>query len=123
MLYERPDATFAASYFVCAINLRGIVLIRVLFLKQTNSYERAKKMLNLGFGPPEVLILLLIGFGSIIPAIFACLIFSKAGYHWALGLFVLVPIANLIILIYFAVDRWPVLLKLDRLEAQQAPMG
>ena len=80
-------------------------------------------MLNYALGLPEALIMLLIGVGSIIPAIFACLIFAKAGYHWALGLFVLVPIANLIILIYFAVDRWPVLRELEQLKSRQGPMN
>jgi uncharacterized membrane protein len=80
-------------------------------------------MLNYALGLPEALIMLLIGVGSIIPAIFACLIFAKAGYHWALGLFVLVPIANLIILIYFAVDRWPVLRELEQLKSRQGPIN
>ena len=80
-------------------------------------------MISLGLGVPEAIIFLLMGLLSIIPAIFACLIFSKAGYHWALGLFVILPIANLIILIYFAVDHWPVLVELDTLKAQQKAPG
>ncbi|MBN1466863.1 hypothetical protein JXA02_14005 [candidate division KSB1 bacterium] len=78
-------------------------------------------MSNYALGAPEALIILLMGIASIIPAIFACLIFAKAGYHWALGLLALIPIANLIILIYFAVDRWPVLRELEQLKSRQGP--
>lgn len=78
-------------------------------------------MSNFPLGAPEALIFLLMGVGSLIPAIFACLIFAKAGYHWALGLLVLIPLANLIMLVYFALDRWPVLRELEQLKSRQGP--
>jgi len=37
-----------------------------------------------------------------------CKIFSKAGYSWALGLLMLVPIANIIMLFVLAFAEWPV---------------
>lgn len=80
-------------------------------------------MTHFGLGPPEALIVLAMGLSSVIPAVFACLIFAKAGYHWALGLFVLIPIANLIVLIYFAFDRWPILAELEKLKHQQKSVG
>ena len=37
-----------------------------------------------------------------------CKIFSKAGYNWALGLLMLVPIANIIMLFVLAFAEWPI---------------
>lgn len=37
-----------------------------------------------------------------------CKIFSKTGYSWALGLLMLVPIANLIMLFVLAFAEWPI---------------
>jgi len=37
-----------------------------------------------------------------------CKICSKAGYHWALGLLILLPIANIGLPIYLAFADWPV---------------
>ena len=37
-----------------------------------------------------------------------CKIFSKAGYSWALGLLMLVPIANIVMLFVLAFAEWPV---------------
>ena len=44
-----------------------------------------------------------------------CKIFSKAGYHWALGLLMLVPIANLIMLCILAFGQWPIHRELESL--------
>lgn len=43
-----------------------------------------------------------------ITALIYCRIFHKAGYHWALGLLLLVPIANIIIAFYLAFSDWPI---------------
>lgn len=52
-------------------------------------------------------------------------IFSKAGYSWALGLLMLVPIVNFIVPLIFAFvlafGDWPVLGDLRRFKQQQAP--
>lgn len=37
-----------------------------------------------------------------------CKIFSKAGYSWALGLLMLVPIANIVMLFILAFAEWPI---------------
>jgi len=46
-----------------------------------------------------------------------CKIFSKAGYSWALGLLVLVPLGNIIVVLYLAFADWPVLRELQELRA------
>jgi len=38
-----------------------------------------------------------------------CKIFSKAGYSWALGLLMLVPIANIIMPLVLGFGQWPIL--------------
>ena len=51
-----------------------------------------------------------------------CKIFSKAGYHWAMGLLMLVPIANLIMLCILAFGQWPIHRELEALrQSHMAP--
>ena len=38
-----------------------------------------------------------------------CKIFSKAGYHWALGILMIVPFANIIMPFVLAFGDWPAL--------------
>ena len=45
-----------------------------------------------------------------------CKIFSKAGYCWALGLLLLVPFGNLILLLILAFGDWPILRELRQLK-------
>jgi glycerol-3-phosphate acyltransferase PlsY len=45
-----------------------------------------------------------------------CRIFSKAGFCWALGLLMFVPVANIIMLFVLAFADWPVLRELRRLK-------
>jgi len=53
-----------------------------------------------------------------------CMIFYKAGYSWALGLLMLVPVANLIMPFILAFGAWPVLRELQMLRQQQgSPPG
>jgi len=47
-----------------------------------------------------------------------CRIFSKAGFCWALGLLMFVPIANIIMLFVLAFVDWPVLRELRMLKQQ-----
>ena len=47
-----------------------------------------------------------------------CKIFAKAGYCWALGLLMMVPIVNIIMLCVLAMGDWPVLNELRRLKQQ-----
>jgi hypothetical protein len=48
-----------------------------------------------------------------------CKIFSKAGYSWALGLLMLIPILNIIMAFFIAFADWPVQRELRRLKQQQ----
>ena len=71
--------------------------------------------------PGFLILLIMFGvfFGLIATAIKAlifCKIFSKAGYSWALGLLVLVPIADIIIAFYLAFADWPVQKELCKLK-------
>ncbi len=72
---------------------------------------------------PGFLFLLLIMFGFFvgliavaIKVLIFCKIFSKAGYSWALGLLILVPIANIIMAFYLAFADWPVQKELRKLK-------
>ena len=53
-------------------------------------------------------------------ALIHCKIFSKAGYPWALGLLMLVPIANIVMLFVLAFGDWPVHKELRLLRQQQS---
>ena len=73
-----------------------------------------------------VLVMILVAFGilmglivAIITALIFCKIFSKAGYCWALGLLMLVPIANIIIPFVLAFGDWPIQKELRLLKQQK----
>jgi hypothetical protein len=56
-----------------------------------------------------ILIFILIGLViSILSAVVYCKICSKTGYHWALGLLMFVPIANLVLPLVLAFSEWPI---------------
>ncbi|MCP4260147.1 MAG: hypothetical protein GY774_21915 [Planctomycetes bacterium] len=57
--------------------------------------------------------------GVIIQILIYCKIFSKAGYNWALGLLMLVPIANIIMPFVLAFGDWPIQKELRLLKQQQ----
>ncbi len=74
--------------------------------------------------PGFLILLIMFGFfvGLIavaIKALIFCKIFSKAGYSWALGLLILVPIANIIMAFYLAFADWPVQKEVRQLRQQQ----
>jgi hypothetical protein len=69
-----------------------------------------------------ILIIFLIFFGLIgviVQILIFCKIFSKAGYCWALGLLMLVPIANIIMPFVLAFGDWPIQKELRLLKQQQ----
>ena len=73
-----------------------------------------------------VFIMILVAFGIlmglivvIIKVLIFCKIFSKAGYCWALGLLMLVPIANIIMPFILAFGDWPIQKELRLLKQQQ----
>ncbi|MFB0525162.1 MAG: hypothetical protein ACETVZ_06440 [Phycisphaerae bacterium] len=57
--------------------------------------------------------------GIAITLLIWCKLFSKAGYSWALGLLLLVPIANIIMPFFLAFADWPIRKELRRLKQQQ----
>jgi hypothetical protein len=87
------------------------------------------------FGPdfqhcPPVFLAIIIAFAIlmslivlIIKVLIYCKIFSKAGYCWALGLLMLVPIANIIMPFVLAFGVWPIQKKLLLLKQLQEKPG
>jgi hypothetical protein len=59
----------------------------------------------------------------VIKVLIFCKIFSKAGYCWALGLLMLVPIANIIMPFVLAFADWPIQKELRLLKQQQEKSG
>jgi hypothetical protein len=60
---------------------------------------------------------------AVIQIVAFCKIFSKAGYSWALGLLMLVPIANIIITLYLAFAEWPIETELRSYKRQNQMTG
>lgn len=56
-----------------------------------------------------------------IKALICCKIFSKAGYCWALGLLMLVPIADIIMAFVLGFATWPIQRQVQLLSQQQRP--
>ena len=54
----------------------------------------------------------------ILKIVIACKIFAKAGYCWALGFLMVVPVANLIMPFVLAFGAWPVQRELRFLKQQ-----
>ncbi|MBN1359467.1 MAG: hypothetical protein JW993_02695 [Sedimentisphaerales bacterium] len=54
----------------------------------------------------------------IIRAVIYCKVFSKAGYHWALGLLALIPVLNIIMPFVLAFGQWPILREVEELRGQ-----
>ncbi len=77
---------------------------------------------------------LIVGIISLALLVFSVIIywkiFSKAGYSGAMGLWMFVPIANIIVLCILAFGTWPIYQELNqlrqragRIEGQQYPQG
>lgn len=61
------------------------------------------------WGIAIIIVVVLVSLAStILTAIVCCKISSKAGYNWALGLIMLVPVANVILLLILAFSEWPI---------------
>ncbi|MGB2754824.1 MAG: hypothetical protein WBD75_08650 [Phycisphaerae bacterium] len=52
-----------------------------------------------------------------------CLIFRKAGHHWALGLLMLVPVVNIVMFVHLALGRWPLEDRLDKARGRLMALG
>lgn len=48
-------------------------------------------------------------------------IFQKSGHPPALSILMVVPLANLVLLLYFAFSEWPIQRRLRELERSQSP--
>lgn len=71
-------------------------------------------------GGAMLLVALFIGLLSLVLGIIIWWkIFSKAGYSGALSLLMLVPIANLIVILYLAFSTWPIQRELEQLRRAQ----
>jgi hypothetical protein len=78
------------------------------------------------FGPMVVFLLtagiiLLVLVAVVLSALIFCKIFAKAGYHWALGLLLLLPVVSLVALLYLAFADWPVQRELRQLRQIAGP--
>ncbi len=78
---------------------------------------------------PPVFVMILVMFAifvalivTIIKILIYCKVFSKAGYCWALGLLMLVPIVNIIMPFIFAFADWPIQKELRALKQQRPGM-
>ncbi len=66
----------------------------------------------------SIFIMLLVLVVAIIKVVIFCKIFSKAGYSWALGLLMFVPIVNIIMPFVLAFGDWPIQKELRLLKQQ-----
>ncbi len=64
-------------------------------------------------------VILMVLIVAIINVLVFCKIFSKAGYCWALGLLMFVPIANIIMPFVLAFGDWPIQKEMRLLKQQQ----
>ena len=75
-----------------------------------------------GPGPAELILILFIAFIALtftaIKVFSFCRIFSKAGYSWAFGLLMLLPMSELIIPLILAFMEWPVCKELRLLKKE-----
>jgi hypothetical protein len=72
---------------------------------------------------PMVIILLVYLVAIIITVVAFCKIFAKAGYSWALGLLMFIPIANLVMFLVLAFSEWPILKELRALKQSGGNTG
>jgi hypothetical protein len=63
-----------------------------------------------------MLVLLAVSITVAVRAIIYCMIFHKAGFHWALGLLTLIPIACLVMQFVLALGDWPIQKELRQLK-------
>ena len=79
---------------------------------------------TLAFLPLLAVVLFAAGI-SVIAILAWCMIFKRAGYSWALGLLMLIPIANVVAFLVLAFSRWPIQRELEglrRVRVNAAPL-
>jgi len=62
-------------------------------------------------------------FMALVGVVLFCLIFRKAGYSWALGLLMLVPLVNIVMFVLLALGRWPIEDRLDKARGRLMALG
>ena len=84
---------------------------------ETFSFAPAATQAAPAFGLAMIVFVVLIAMVvAAIKAIIFCKIFSKAGYPWALGLLMMVPIADIIMAFVLAFGAWPIERQLQTLQ-------
>lgn len=82
-----------------------------------NNAEQIARVISL----PLVIFIVFMVFAVVVVSVLIwCKIFSKTGYSWAMGLIVLVPFGNLILMLILAFSDWPVLKELRFLKDQNS---
>ena len=75
----------------------------------------------LGGGLIALMAVCFLAFALVIALLLWGTIFKKAGYSRAMGLLMLIPLVNFIMLIWFAVARWPLEDEVERLRLTAPP--
>jgi hypothetical protein len=74
--------------------------------------------------PGQVILILFVTFIVLIVTVIKvfsfCRIFSKAGYSWAFGLLMLLPLAEIVIPLVLALIEWPVCKELRLFKQEQS---
>jgi hypothetical protein len=83
-------------------------------------YVHSKEVIPVFAGLFAVLFCLVLLVVLIIKTWIFCRIFSKAGFSWALGLLMLIPIVNIIMPFVLALCDWPIHKELRGLKQQQS---
>ena len=104
-----PNSTYKPTSTLCGGHLGGLVREPVVRQPMLGNESRVKRMLfgvlpNIGV--TELVIILAIAIGLVWPV---CRICSKAGFPGLLGLLVMVPLLNLVLLFVLASAEWPAL--------------
>jgi fatty acid desaturase len=97
------------------------MLSALAFLAQAGSEgpteEEIQQMLTAMAGVWLVLVIL----GAVLVFVFWGMIFSRAGYSFAMALLMFIPLVNFIWLLIFAFSRWPVQRELDHYRRMGPP--
>ena len=81
-----------------------------------NAYHNDVARLVPGLG---VLLVVFVALGAGLISIIAwCMIWKRTGYSWALGLLMLLPLANFIAFLVLAFSKWPVEREVERLRGR-----
>ena len=79
------------------------------------NFEQLAPLLSIGI---IITIAILTLIGVAIAIILWCKIFSKTGHSWALGLLMLIPFGNAIMMLILAFSDWPILKEIRELKTQ-----